>query len=673
MSRDVVFVENSFPMNSMESETLLREISDFGGDMELEDFVAVNPVLEQRSSEIVETSEEIDDTHSAENDTEPEAHVENDVDVVVIENEEEEQEELGVGKRKKTMPVKLNDYVLNTISTSGEMTFAFEDSGSVHPISKYVDCENFSPQHRAFLAAIGAKIEPTTFSEAIAIKEWCDAMSTEVGALEKNRTWDITTLPPGKKAIGCKWIYKLKFRADGTLERYKARLVVLGNNQKAGIDFTDTFAPVVKMSTVRTFLEVAAARNWELHQMDVHNAFVHGDLEEEVYMKLPPGFRTGNSDSVCRLRKSLYGLKQAPRCWFAKLKSALTKYGFKESYADYSMFFLQKGGSEIYILVYVDDLVIGGNDSEEIAKFKKYLGECFHMKDLGPLQYFLGIEVARNKNGIFLCQRKYALDIITEAGLLGCKPAATPLEQQHKLDLADGPVMDEPAQYRRLVGRLLYLLATRPDLTYAVHVLSQFMQNPRVVHWESALRVVRYLKGTPGQGILLRADSDLKMRGWSDSDWGSCRLSRKSVSGWYITLGQSPISWKSKKQKVVSRSSAEAEYRCMALTVCELEWLRALLADFGVGHDGPMDLFCDNQAALYIAANPVFHERTKHVEIDCHCVRNAIQDGQYERGRYIRQNNWPTCSLRHLVGMIFNQLWPSWAFATRMLQLEGGC
>ena len=214
------------------------------------------------------------------------------------ENVEPETEQLGVGLRKKTIPTRLKDYVLHTILDSGEVTLEFEDSTSVHLISKNVDSTKFSPQHRAFLVAIGAKIEPQSFSEAIESKEWTNAMQSEVGALVENRTWDITKLPPGKKAIGCKWIYKLKFRADGSLERYKARLVVLRNNQKAGVDFSDTFAPVVKMSTVRTFREVAAARKWDLHQMDVHNAFLHGDLEEEVYMKLPPGFRTGESDDV---------------------------------------------------------------------------------------------------------------------------------------------------------------------------------------------------------------------------------------------------------------------------------------------------------------------------------------------------------------------------------------
>ena len=240
-------------------------------------------------------------------------------------------------------------------------------------------------------------------------------------------------LPPDKKALGCKWVYKIKHNSDGTMERLKARLVIFGNHQVEGIDYNETFAPVAKMVTVRAFLAVAAAKNWELHQMDVHNAFLHGDLDEEVYMKPPPGFHTTNPGLVCRLQKSLYGLRQAPRCWFAKLAGALKRYGFSQSYSDYSLFTLSRDNIHLSILVYVDDLIISGNDSSAISDFKKYLRDCFHMKDLGLLKYFLGIEVARSNEGIFLCQRKYALDIITETGLLGARPAKFPIEQNHTL------------------------------------------------------------------------------------------------------------------------------------------------------------------------------------------------------------------------------------------------
>lgn len=360
--------------------------------------------------------------------------------------------------------------------------------------------------------------------------------------------------------------------------------------------------------------------------MDVHNAFLHGDLEEEVYMKLPPGFEDPNPNKVARLRKSIYGLKQAPRCWFSKLTNALKTYGFVQSRADYSHFYYVRGSIQLHILIYVDDFIIACNDSSTLQQFKDYLGQCFHMKDLGKLKYFLGVEVARSKEGIFLSQRKYALDIITETGLLGSKPSSVPIEPNHKLALDNSPLLSKPEAYRRLVGRLIYLMFTRLELSYAIHILTQFMKAPRQAHFDAALRVVRYLKGTPSQGILLRADSSLQINAFCDSDWQACPLSRRSLSSYIVLLGNSPISWKTKKQNTVSVSSAEAEYRSMAYALRELKWIKQLLQAFGVPHRQPMKLFCDSKSAIYIAANPVFHERTKHIESDCHQVRDAVQD-----------------------------------------------
>nr|GEU85600.1 retrovirus-related Pol polyprotein from transposon TNT 1-94 [Tanacetum cinerariifolium] len=362
--------------------------------------------------------------------------------------------------------------------------------------------------------------------------------------------WKEVQNSSGKKAIESKWVYKIKYHSDGSIERYKARLVILGNNQVEGLDYNETFTPITKMVTVRTFLAVASAKNWDLHQMDVHNAFLHGDLEEEVYMKLPP---------------------------------------------DYSFFILQHDKVHLNMLVYVDDLIISGND-------------------------------ARNFNGIFLCQRKYALDIISEADLLGEKPTDIPLEQNHQLPLANGKPSVDPEPYRSLVGRLIYLSVTRPDPSYCVHMLTQFMQSPLQEHWDAALRVVRYLKGSPVQRILLRAACDLQLHGSCDLDWAACPITRRSLTGWFIQLGDTPISWKTKKQHTVSRSSAEAEYRSMATTACELKWLKALLLCLGIAHPRPMKLSCDNPV-LHISANLVFHERTKHIEVDCHFIRDEILQG----------------------------------------------
>ena len=280
------------------------------------------------------------------------------------------------------------------------------------------------------------------------------------------------------------------------------------------------------------------------------------------------------------------------------------------------------------LLVYVDDLILAGNDNKVCEAFKNFLDRKFGIKNLGQLKYILGIEVARGKDGLFLSQRKYALNIIKECGLLGARPVEFPMEENHKLALANGRLLNDPGMYRRLVGRLIYLTVTRPDLTYAVHVLSQFMQSPREEHLDAAYRVVRYLKKGPGQGIVLKADNDLQLYCYSDSDWASCPLTRRSISGCCVKLGTSPISWRCKKQGTISRSSAEAEYRSMAMAASELTWLKSLLASLGVLHDKPMKLYCDNKAALHIAANPVFHERTKHIEIDCHFVREKVQSGE---------------------------------------------
>ncbi|CAH9146720.1 unnamed protein product [Cuscuta epithymum] len=578
VSRDVIFHEDEFPFSAIPPEN---------AEASLPDVDPSPPLLDNESEAILPVSAEAaaaDHTHAA------------------TEEDHSADAPLGRGLRSRRPSVRLRDFVTN-----------------------HVQHLSPSPSHTSSISSSGH--EPQSFKEAMQSESWRDAMQSEIRALENNQTWVMEPLPPGKKALGCKWVYKIKYNSDGTVERFKARLVVFGNHQQEGIDYTETFAPVAKMVTVRLFLAVAAAKNWELHQMDVHNAFLHGDLDEVVYMKPPPGFCSSRPGQVCRLKKSLYGLRQAPRCWFAKLSASLKQYGFQQSYSDYSLFTLTQGSAQLFILIYVDDLIIAGNDSSAIARFKSYLHNCFHMKDLGFLKYFLGIEVARSADGIFLCQRKYTLDIISETGLLGAKPTHFPIEQNHNLAISQSDFLADPEAYRRLVGRLLYLSFTRPDLAYAVHILSQFMQAPRQDHWTAALRVVRYLKGTPGQGILLSSTCDLTLTGWCDSDWASCPLTRWSLTGWIVFLGTSPISWKTKKQHTVSRSSTEAEYRSMAATTAELKWAKGLLLSLGIDHPRSMTLYCDNNSALHIAHNPVFHERTKHIEVDCHYVRDAIQAG----------------------------------------------
>ncbi|CAM8899039.1 unnamed protein product [Rhodiola kirilowii] len=451
-------------------------------------------------------------------------------------------------------------------------------------------------------------------------------MNKEIKALEGNNTWLLTDLPKNKTVVDCKWIYKIKYLADGSIERFKARLVARGFTQIEGLDYHETFAPVAKMTTVRCLLAIAAARNWPLHQLDVDNAFLHGTLEEEVYMKLPPGFykKEKAAGKVCKLIKSLYGLKQASRQWFAKFSSSLVEFGFQSSLNDYSLFTLTRGSVFLILLVYVDDVIITGNSEELISEVKQFIHEKFRIKDLGQLKYFLGLEVARSTDGIFLHQQKYALELLEEHNLTDCKPAKMPMTLKHNLSMSAAAVMTDPLHYRRLVGKLIYLTITRPDLAYSVHILSQFMQHPTEDHHTAALRLLRYVKAAPAQGIYFPAISDFTLSAYCDADWTACPLTRRSITGHCVLLGPCAISWKTKKQPVVSRSSAESEYRSMAAVCCELTWLARLISDMGVVVASPIHLHCDNKAAIHIAHNPVFHERTKHVELDCHLVRSHV-------------------------------------------------
>ena len=496
-----------------------------------------------------------------------------------------------------------------------------------HPLSRYLSYTQFSPPHRAFNVIISSLLEPKSFKQAAQNPKWCDAMAAEIRALETNKTWTLVDLPPEKNAIGCKWVYKIKYKSDGTVERYKARLVAKGYSQMEGLDFHETFAPVAKLVTVKVLLALASIKNWHLHHLDVNNAFLHGDLEEDVYMQLPPGFHLKGETRVCKLHKSLYGLKQASRQWFAKLSSALLAAGYFQSKVDYSLFTKVSDGSFIALLIYVDDILVCSNDLSAISSLKSYLHDHFALKDLGSLKYFLGLEVARSKNGIYLSQRKYALDILEDTGFLGSRSSTTPMDPNLQLNSVHGDLLHDASLYRRLIGRLIYLTITRPDIVFSVQILSQFMDKPRQPHLDAAHHLLRYIKQSPGQGIIFSAVSKIQLNAFCDSDWATCTETRRSITGYSILLGSSPISWKSKKQNTVSRSSAEAEYRAMATTSCEITWLLQLLKDLQVSHPQPVNMFCDNKAALHIAANPVFHERTKHIEIDCHVIREKIQAG----------------------------------------------
>jgi hypothetical protein len=384
----------------------------------------------------------------------------------------------------------------------------------------------------------------------------------------------------------------------------------------------------VKSATIRVVLTIAATRDWPVHQMDVNNAFLHGRLQERVYCQQPAGFvDTTRPDHVCLLDKSLYGLKQAPRAWFDRFAAFIRSVGFTAARSDPSLFVLQQRTGTAYLLLYVDDIVLTASTPELLRQIQQRLFAEFSMKDLGPLHYFLGISVTRSSSGFFLSQQKYADELLERANMVGCKAVTTPVDTRSKLSADGGAPVTDPSEYRSIVGALQYITMTRPDLAYAVQQACLSMHEPREHHLALVKRVLRYLQGTTTHGLHLHRASQLDLVAYSDADWAGCPDTRRSTSGYAVFLGDALISWSSKRQPTVSRSSAEAEYRAVANAVAECCWLRQLLGELHAAAPKATVVYCDNISSVYMAANPVHHRRTKHVEIDLHFVREKVALG----------------------------------------------
>ena len=491
--------------------------------------------------------------------------------------------------------------------------------------------DSYVARHCAYMAKIVQDVEPTCFDDAIGDVKWEKAMDEEMAALDGNETWDLVPLPKDKNVIGCKWVYKVKHNSDGTVSRYKARLVAKGYAQTYGIDYEETFSPVAKMATVCTIIAVAASKGWLLHQMDVKNAFLHGDLQEEVYMEQPQGYEDVRHPSyVCKLKKALYGLKQAPRAWHARIVACLVSIGFHMADADHSLYVRKNEHGIVIICIYVDDLIVGGDNESEIDHVKTLLKQEFDMKDLGELRYFLGIEIVRTKEGIWLSQRQYALDMLSKYGMADCKPISMPLDQNLKLRSDVGQVLEDVTMYRKIVGSLIYLTISRPDLSYAVGLESQYMQLPRKPHLDAVRRTLRYVSATLDYALFYEAGTELQLYGFTDADWAGSVCDRRSTSGFMFSLGSAAITWSSKKQPTVALSSTEAEYRGAAVAACEVAWLQMLLGDLGIQVQRPVVIHCDNLSSIQLARNPVFHARTKHIEVHYHFVRERVLDGDID-------------------------------------------
>ncbi|GKV49990.1 hypothetical protein SLEP1_g56708 [Rubroshorea leprosula] len=479
--------------------------------------------------------------------------------------------------------------------------------------------------HLATKYPLPTTVEPSCVSQALSHPQWRRAMSDEFDALVRQGTWDLVPASPTQNVIGCKWVFRLKRGKNGEIERYKARLVAKGFHQRPGHDYSNTFSPVIKPTTIRTVLTIAVSQAWPIRQLDVNNAFLHGFVEEDLYMAQPAGFIDQNlPHHVCKLKKAIYGLKQAPRAWYTELKQFLLACGLVNSRSDCSLFIYNKSGIIIYVLVYVDDLLITGNSTAFISDLITKLGQKFSLKDLGELSLFLGVEAVKTSAGLFLSQHRYINDLLQKSKMDGAKTVATPMSSSGLSPQSGSPLLSDATAYRQLLGSLQYLSLTRPDISFAVNKLSQYMHCPTELHWQAVKRILRYLKGTMFHGLMIRSSSSLALHAFSDSDWAGDKDTFVSTTGYLVFLGATPISWKASKQKAIARSSTEAEYRALAAASSELVWVLHLLSELGLPSGTPPVLYCDNVGATYLSSNPVMHSRMKHIAIDLHFIRDLV-------------------------------------------------
>lgn len=492
----------------------------------------------------------------------------------------------------------------------------------------------FSNQKKFFYASnhpLPENLEPSNVRQAMQHPHWRQAISEEFNALIRNGTWSLVPPPKNKNIVDCKWLFRIKRNPDGTIDRYKARLVAKGFTQCPGVDFKETFAPVVRPQTIKLILTIALTKGWKMHQLDVNNAFLQGSLNEEVYMAQPPGLKDSQQPTyVCKLHKAIYGLRQAPRAWHDALKTFITSHGFTTSQSDPSLFIYASGTTLAYFLVYVDDLLLTGNDASFLHHFIQSLSNRFSLKHMGTPHYFLGIELIPSKIGLFLSQHKFIRDILQRFDMDAAKPTYTPLSTTSTLTLNDGTAAADSTLYRQIIGALQYLNLTRPDLSFAINKLSQFMHKPTSLHFQHLKRLLRYLKATINFGILLKKTTALTLQVYTDVDWGGNIDDRTSTSAYLIYLGGNPISWLSRKQRTVARSSTEAEYRAVATATAEIMWITNLLSELHIPLSKPPLLLCDNVGATYLCSNPVLHSKMKHISLDYHFVREQVRDGKLQ-------------------------------------------
>ena len=484
--------------------------------------------------------------------------------------------------------------------------------------------------------------DPITYEEAVSCPQselWLDAMRDEIQSMRHNGVWELIELPEGNRPIGCKWVYKTKKDHKGKVEKFKARLVAKGFTQREGVDYEATFSPVSSKDSFRVIMALVAHFDMELHQMDVKTAFLNGDLNEEVYMMQPEGFVANDSGKlVCRLKKSIYGLKQASRQWYLKFHSVVASYGFVENKVDQCIYCKVSGRKFIFLILYVDDILLASSDLGLLHETKRMLSNNFDMKDLGEASFVLGIEIHRNRSCrlLGLSQRAYVDHVLERFNMQLCKPGIAPVCKGDKLSLSQCPHSDiEKAQmknvpYASALGSIMYAqVCTRPDIAFATGLLGRYQSNPGHDHWVAAKKVMRYLKRTKDYMLIYKHVQDLQLVGYSDSDFAGCQDEKKSTTGYIFKLAGGAVSWKSEKHKSIASSTMQAEFvACFSATTQAIS-LRNLIKELTVFDfvDRPIQLYCDNNSAVLFINNNRGLKGSKHMEVKYLTIKEKFQNG----------------------------------------------
>ncbi|KAL4366735.1 hypothetical protein GQ457_05G021070 [Hibiscus cannabinus] len=450
-----------------------------------------------------------------------------------------------------------------------------------------------------FVAFISC-IKPKNINEALNDDYWILAMQDELNQFERSKVWTLVERPNDKSSIGTKWVFRNKLDESGNIVRNKARLVAQGYNQEEVIDFDETYAPVARMEAIRMLLAFA------------------------LYVEQPPGFEDPKfSNHVFKLSKALYGLKQAPRAWYERLSTFLVEKGFSKGKVDTTLFIKNDGKDILVVQIYVDDIIFGSTNELLCQDFAKLMQGEFEMSMMGELSFFLGLQIKQRNDGIFINQAKYIKEKLKKFGFENVKPQATPMSSSIKLDKDEKGKCVDSKLYRSMIGSLLYLTASRPDIMFSVCLCARFQANPKESHLKAMKRIFRYLQDTPSLGLWYRRDSTFDLHAYSDADYGGCKIDRKSTSDTCQFLGNMLISWFSKKQNNVALSTTEAEYISADSCCAQVLWMKQQLLDYGIDV-GTIPIKCDNTSAICLTKNPIQHSRTKHIEIRHHFIRDHV-------------------------------------------------